>query len=238
MPLLKSIIYPAKKIKNIKDKKKNLIIQTQKIIKKTNVIKSRYTTTKAGIKKLVQQVNSISSSYQSLDKDNQIAIRTFVNKVEYLKRSKRQKFGIDDYLDVVHMLDNIVVVNSSAKTQVEKRTDHKNDLARFNIYLPIPIDLRHEAKRLGAKYDPKAGRGSRMFINLETDKNIMPRLQHLLPTAYRTDREEYSFPPIRHNAAKHNLWSLFSTETWNHIRSMNYSHCGNRCHICGQQGVS
>ena len=97
--------------------------------------------------------------------------------------------------------------------------------------LLTPFDLRHQAKGWGLTCE-EGGRGSDVYIDLERDKSTMQNLQHMLPTAYRNETEAFEFPPIRHQAAKHNLWRS-SIQTADYIRSVNYAKMATAA-ICGK----
>jgi uncharacterized protein YjhX (UPF0386 family) len=152
-----------------------------------------------------------------------------------------------EILDIAKTFNSLVVskyeiIENKKKHQKPKTISTKQNNTNVNhtedevkIFLPVPISLRHEAKRLGANYDPNANYGSRMYINFN-DKNLRAKTQHLLPIAYRDKKEPFKFPPIRFHAKGQNLWTIFNKETWNYIRSMMYSQTGNRCMICGAQG--
>ena len=196
--------------------------------------KKRIINLTGAIKKYITTVHDIDSVFSSLKKEHHVKLMMFVNKIEFLKQSRNKKFTLKDFSEISKII--LPLLEGFSYTDKENIKPETSTESQYNVYLPIPLDLRHQAKRLGARYDADAGRGSRMFINLKEDQKVIPHIQHMLPLAFRQKTEAFEFPPIRHNAAKQNLWSLFSKDTWDFVRGVNYAKHGNRCAICGKQG--
>lgn len=102
------------------------------------------------------------------------------------------------------------------------------------IWLPVSTSRAREMIELGARVEKERGRGSRLWIPVSE----RGKLDAFLPLAFRRKATKFAFPPIRHNAAKQNLWSMFDDSSWNHIRTTAYDRAGHRCQICGKQGGS
>lgn len=109
----------------------------------------------------------------------------------------------------------------------------KNDEPR--IWLPVSSTRTRELVAMGARVDRSAPkRGSQLWIPLSEKSDF----EQFLPLAYKENRTKFSFPPIRHNAIGQNLWGIFDSSSWNHIRTTAYDRSGHRCQICGKQGGS
>lgn len=107
--------------------------------------------------------------------------------------------------------------------------------AEPRIWLPVSASRTREMTGRGARIDREAPRrGSQMWVPMSERK----KLDAFLPLAFRSQHTAFAFPPIRHNAAGHNLYSVFDRESWNHIRTTVYDRAGHRCAICGKQGGS
>lgn len=103
------------------------------------------------------------------------------------------------------------------------------------IWLPVSVSRTREMVDRGVMVNREGGRrGSNLWVPISERHKV----DSFLPLAYREKPTRFSFPPIRHNAAKQNLWSMFDTESWNHIRTTAYDRAGHRCQICGKQGGS
>jgi len=102
---------------------------------------------------------------------------------------------------------------------------------KSRIYLPIPVSMRQVAKRMGAKYDPDAPPGSRMYVPVEADLDPFERM---LPLSFRKKPPKLLFPPIRPRAAGQAIWGVFDRQTWDHIRTSAYDRTGRRCMLCGK----
>jgi len=103
------------------------------------------------------------------------------------------------------------------------------------IYLPIPYAIGKYAEKAGARYDRDAPPGSKWYVPPETP---LGPFEPFLPLAYRERPPKFAFPPVRHGASSHNLWSVFDKESWDRIRHINYERTGRRCAVCGKQGGS
>ena len=98
------------------------------------------------------------------------------------------------------------------------------------IWLPVSGARTREMVERGARVDKQRTRGSKLWIPVSERS----KLEEFLPLAFRRKPTQFSFPPIRHNAAKQNLWSMFDTSSWNHIRTTAYDRAGHRCQLCGK----
>lgn len=108
---------------------------------------------------------------------------------------------------------------------------------RHRIYLPIPIQSRQTAAKLGAQYDENGGRGSRMFVQGGSKAATNHRLQGMLPHLYRDEKQRsFSFPKLPERGYGQNLRNALSDETWSLVRSSLTAATGNRCMICGGRG--
>lgn len=103
------------------------------------------------------------------------------------------------------------------------------------IYLPIPVAMRHVAKRAGALYDKDAPVGSRMFVPIGA--NLAP-FERMLPLSFRDKPLKLSFPPVPPNAAGQAIWGVFDQDTWDRVRASAYERTGRRCMLCGKQSGS
>ena len=185
-------------------------------------------------KKLQTNATIVLKHFENLPNGFDSELMRFVNKIEFLKRRNVKDIQEESY-DILKKF-NAVFDNYVFKESVKAEVSSEENNTKDTIFLPIPIELRHEAKKLGAKYNPNAGFGSRMYVSLNEDKDSLNSLQSMLPLAYRNKHTTFHFPPIRHHGKKQNLWSIFTKDTWNYIRSINYARSGNRCMICGNQG--
>ena len=185
-------------------------------------------------KSLQDNAKNILKNYDEISKVLSSDLMQFINKIEFLKRTNISNIKKESHEIIKSFNLSCDKLNVGSIPAPEKipETTVKNDI----VYLPIPIELRHEAKRLGAKYNPDGGFGSRMYVSLNEDADSINNMQSMLPIAYREKTEKFSFPPIRYHGKKQNLWSIFTKDTWNYIRSINYARSGNRCMICGNQG--
>lgn len=188
-------------------------------------------------KSLQENAKIILDQYDRLPPEFVGEITRFINKTEYLRRSSIKNLKKEIHDIIIRFNVKVSELNLATGAAVDVKDSTKKPKASSDtVYLPIPIELRHEAKRLGAKYNPSGGYGSRMYISLSEDKDAINNLQSLLPIAYRNKHETFAFPPIRQHGKRQNLWSVFTKETWNYIRSVMYARSGNRCMICGNQG--
>jgi hypothetical protein len=103
------------------------------------------------------------------------------------------------------------------------------------IYLPIPVSMRHAAKRAGALYDAEAPSGSRMYVPIGAD---LAKFDRMLPLSFRDKPPKLSFPPVAPNAAGQAIWGVFDRDTWDRVRTSAYERTGRRCMLCGKQSGS
>lgn len=174
-------------------------------------------------------------------------METIINKVEFSKKSKTKRSN-DEFNELligsIRVLQSWITRVETAEQESKKHTTSVTETekdtgkeVKTKIYLPIPVSLRFHAQKLGAHYDENAGRGSRMYVDLDNPEVMKKRdIQNLLPLAYRQEKEKLEFPPIRYTARRQNLWTMFSKDTWNFIRSTNYDRVGVRCMVCGNRG--
>jgi hypothetical protein len=114
-------------------------------------------------------------------------------------------------------------------------TGSGNHEQEARIWLPVSVSRTREMVERGVMVNKEGGRrGSNLWVPISERHKV----DSFLPLAYRERPTHFSFPPIRFNAAKQNLWSMFDSESWNHIRTTAYDRAGHRCQICGKQGGS
>ncbi|MGC6433287.1 MAG: hypothetical protein ACON4M_03730, partial [Crocinitomicaceae bacterium] len=221
----------------------NLKIQTkekEKLLKKAQYYKKH-------ISQIVILCDNISKlakfTLHNLDRSNQqytLATTKFINHIEYIKQNRRnvnfkdgENYGKTYLKEGQKWINELKITSQQTKLKKAANTSSKTN----RVYLPIPINMKFQAEKLGASYDPLVKYGSRMFYDLNNKPDLShPQIQNFLPTAFKNEGEKLLFPPIRYGASKQNIWSFFSRETWDFIRSNKYLSSGNRCVICGQQG--
>ena len=194
--------------------------------------------------KLTNNISKLAKFYllnpQGLSKEfNQSTVK-FINHIEYMKinyekmtLANKLKIGEDYLLSG----KNWIILLKNKKIEIKRIEKATTSNINNRVYLPIPINMKSHAEKLGASYDSSVKYGSRMFFDLDNHPDFNDyNIQKLLPLAFKNEGENLSFPPIRYGASKQNLWSFFSKDTWDFIRSNKYLSSGNRCVICGQQG--
>lgn len=147
--------------------------------------------------------------------------------------------GGNSRMDLVSVSRTIVEIaaewrlsNERAGTASSTSADKTPTASGSRIYLPIPVAMRHAARRKGAAYDPSAAAGSRMYVPIGA--NLAP-FERMLPLSFRKKVPKLSFPPIPPNAAGQAIWGVFDRDTWDRIRATAYERTGRRCMLCGRQ---
>lgn len=102
------------------------------------------------------------------------------------------------------------------------------------IWLPVQQNRKDDFLAMGANIDSSVKRGSRLWIPVEERK----KFENYLPLIFKEKGADLSFPPIQYNAVSQNLWGIFDSASWNHIRKICYERAGHRCQVCGKQGGS
>jgi hypothetical protein len=129
---------------------------------------------------------------------------------------------------------NLPSVRMGRRTQLALDFDGTGEVEpETRIWLPVSASRTREMIERGARVDRSASRrGSQLWVPLSERARFEP----WLPLAFRQRTPRFAFPPIRHNAAKNNVWSMFTQESWKHIAAVSYDRAGHRCQICGKQG--
>jgi hypothetical protein len=129
---------------------------------------------------------------------------------------------------------NVPSVRMGRKTQLALDFDGTGEVEpETRIWLPVSASRTRELIERGARVDRTASRrGSQLWVPLSERAKFEP----WLPLAFRQKTPRFAFPPIRHNGAKQNVWSMFTPESWKHIAAVSYDRAGHRCQICGKQG--
>lgn len=188
------------------------------------------------------------------NKETSLKYRTILSKTEFLTGSVTLQpiRDANSVIDIAALLQELQktwvsltpVIQAPTRSLDKGRSiDTRQGVLAFNdpqtieireprIYLPVPKSRQWEVKQRGAHEESQGNfRSSNLWIPLSKKDHF----KDFLPLAFQDTALDLSYPPIRPNAVGQNLWSIFDSETWKHIRFSAYDRSGHRCQLCGKQ---